>query len=257
MSQEPIAVWLTPNPVFHSFHSPLLRYLSSYGSIAHWEYLQSQDEGSCLENPLHSLEEYFKTLLKPVHLIGHGLGGWLGLCYARQYPEQVKSLTLLGVGVNYTWDWQAYYYSLFKQLRCPKSIILEQMVYSLFGEQNIGQTRYLLEVLRRDLLCSPSPHSLYEQVSGEEGEVDVPLFVCGSENDSVVPPTAILGWKKYIHLNQNIWLIPSGYHCFHYFYPHCVGQKIIAFWRSDQIIDREHHFLLQNTGADLNSKLDL
>lgn len=242
MSQEPIAVWLTPNPVFHAFHSPLLNYLSMSGSIAHWEYLQSQDEGSSLENAFPCLQDYLNTVSNPVHLIGHGLGGWLGLRYTRQYPEQVKSLTLLGVGVDPALEWQAYYYSLFKQLRCPKNLILEQMVYSLFGEQNKTMTRYLLTVLRRDLMSSPSPHSLYQQISGDEGEVNVPLLVCGSENDSIVPPTALQGWKKYLHPDQNIWLIRSGYHFFHYFYPQCVGQKILEFWDSHQISDRDNHF---------------
>jgi len=236
MSKQPIAVWLTPNPVFHSFHSPLLNYLSNSGSIAHWEYLQNQDEGCSLENALPCLQDYLSTVSNPVHLIGHGLGGWLGLRYTRQYPEQVKSLTLLSVGVDPALEWQAYYYSLFKQLRCPKNLILEQIVYSLFGEQNNTMTRYLLEVLRRDLLSSPSPHSLYQQVSGEEGGVDVPLFVCGSEDDSIVPPTAIQAWRCYFKSEKRdrAWLIPYGHHFFHYFYPSLVAQQIIEFWRSSE-----------------------
>lgn len=235
MSREPIAVWLTPNPVFHAFHSPLLHYLSQAGSVAHWEYLQNQDEGSSLENALASLQDYLETLSQPIHLIGHGLGGWLGLHYSRQFPKQVQSLTLLGVGIDPALDWQAYYYSLFKQLRCPKTIILEQMVYNLFGEQNNTMTRYLMEVLRRDLLSSPSPHSLYQQVSGEKGGVDVPLFVCGSEDDLVVSPTAIKGWNDYFKpLRDRAWLIPYGHHFFHYFYPSLVAQQILEFWQFSQ-----------------------
>lgn len=235
MSQEPIAVWLTPNPVFHAFHSPLLNHLSQLGSVAHWEYLQSQDEGSCLENALDSLQDYLETLSQPIHLIGHGLGGWLGLLYSRQFPEKIKSLTLLSVGVNPALTWQAYYYSLYKHLRCPQHIILEQMVYNLFGEQNKTMTRYLLEVLRRDLLSSPSPHSLYKQVSGEKGGVDVPLFVCGSEDDLVVSSTAIKSWHCYFNSGRDkIWFSPSGYHFFHYFYPSVVATRILEFWQLNQ-----------------------
>jgi len=232
MSQEPIAVWLTPNPAFHGFHSPLLTYLSQQaGPVAHWEYLQNQDEGSSINEALVSVQDYLETLSQPIHLIGHGIGGWLGLLYTRQFPEQIKSLTLLGVGVDPALDWQAYYYSLFKHLRCPQQIILEQLVYSLFGEQNPTMTRYLLEVLRRDLLSSPSPHSLYQQINGKEGGVDVPLLVCGSENDLIVPPTAIQSWRKYLHQRDRVWLMPDGHHFFHYFYPSLVASQILEFWQ--------------------------
>lgn len=244
MSQEPIAVWLTPNPVFHGFHTPLLSYLSQASPIAHWEYLQNKDEGASLQNALALVQDYLETLSQPIHLVGHGIGGWLGLLYTRQFPEQVKSLTLLGVGIDPALDWQAYYYSLFKHLHCPQQMILEQIVYSLFGEQNRTMVRYLLEVLRRDLLSSPSPHSLYQQVNGEEGGVDVPLFVCGSENDSVVPPTAIQSWQKYL-LHQRdrawqtpsrdrVWLMPYGHHFFHYFYPSLVAPQILEFWKHNE-----------------------
>lgn len=250
MLQEPIAVWLTPNPMFHPFHSPLLNSLSQLGSIAHWEYLQNQDEGSCLENAFQSLQDYLETVSQPIHLIGHGLGGWLGLLYSRRFPAKVQSLTLLSVGVDPALDWQAYYYSLYKHLRCPKHIILEQMVYNLFGDQNKTMTRYLLEVLRRDLLSSPSPHSLYQQINGEKGGVDVPLFVCGSEDDLVVSPTAIKSWNCYFQSGQDqVWLIPYGHHFFHYFYPSVVAPQILKFWQSNEKTSKNHasSFLLEQT----------
>lgn len=241
MSQEPIAVWLTPNPIFHGFHSPLLSYLSQAGPIAHWEYLQNQDEGASLDNALASVQDYLETLSQPIHLIGHGIGGWLGLLYTRQFPEKIQSLTLLGVGVDPALDWQSYYYSLFKHLHCPQQMILEQIVYSLFGEQNRTMTRYLLEILRQDLLSSPSPHSLYQQINAEEGGVDVPLFVCGSENDLIVPPTAIKSWRKYLHPRDRVWLMPYGHHFFHYFYPSLVTPQILEFWEFSET--NSNHYL--------------
>jgi len=234
MSQQPIAVWLTPNPIFHGFHSPLLKDLSQQGSIAHWEYLQDPDEPASLTTATNFLQQYLATLSQPVHLIGHGIGGWLGWHYTRQNPDQIISLTLLAVGTNPALDWQAYYYSLYKHLKCPKTIILQQMVYNLFGYQNSTMTRYLVEVLRRDLVCSPSPHSLYQQWRGERGGVDVPLLVCGSKNDSVVPSTAIQDWKNYMHSsNDRTWLTSDGHHFFHYFNPHRVGPIIRQFWQKN------------------------
>ncbi len=236
MSQHPVAVWLTPNPILNGFHAPLLKNLSQQGNpIAHWEYLQDQDESASLTQALSSLQDYFATLSQPVHLMGHGIGGWLGLLYARQCPEQIKSLTLLSVGTNPALDWQAYYYTLYKHLRCPRNLILEQMVYNLFGEQNSTMTHYLVELLRRDLASSPSPHSLYQQWEDSPGGIDVPLLVCGSEDDLVVPPTAIKDWKRYMNSSQDdIWLTPRGYHFYHYFAPHEVASTIGQFWQKTE-----------------------
>jgi pimeloyl-ACP methyl ester carboxylesterase len=100
-------LWLSANPHFQRFAKPLNSYLAERISIAEWQYYQSQDEPCSLEIALILLHDYLKYLNRPIHLIGHSTGGALGLLYARKYPERVKSLTILGVGVNPAIDWQA------------------------------------------------------------------------------------------------------------------------------------------------------
>lgn len=114
------------------------------------------------------------------------------LLYIRQYPEKVKSLTLLAVGADAAEDLQAHYYNHLPFLSRQK--ILTAMVYSLFGYQKDVTVKRLERLLERDLDCSLSPHSLFKRLSVPTCPVPVPLMVCGGTNDIIVEPDALLQW---------------------------------------------------------------
>lgn len=99
MSQLPEALWLNVSPALEKLDRPLLKHLSQHLSIAQWQYCQTPDEPMSLEIALVLLHDYLKHHDRPIHLLGHGTGGLLGLLYTRQHPERVRSLTLLSVGV--------------------------------------------------------------------------------------------------------------------------------------------------------------
>ncbi len=231
MSRQPDILWLNTNPAFLRFDRLLIRYLAKQVRIGQWEYQQSPDEASSLDIALVLLHDYLKGQKEPIHLIGHGTGGLLGLLYGRKYPERVKSLTLLGVGVHPAVDWQAHYYILRQQLPCSRHQILAQMVQNLFGYQNYSITKELIKILEQDLLTSPSPHSLYQRVSMPLGGVEMPLMVCGSQDDVIVDPNAIEAWKACLKESDRIWFSTQGHHLFHYFNPQPVGRQIVRFWR--------------------------
>ncbi len=236
MSTLPDVLWLNASPSLQGFDRPLLRFLSRQRPIAHWQYYQTQDEPTCLEVALELLHEHVRD--RPMHLIGHSTSGLLGLLYARRYPTQVKSLTLLSVGIDPAIDWQAHYYVLLKLLFCSRQTILSQMVYNLFGYQSKPITQNLVKTLERDLTNSLSPHSLFQQVSIAPASLSVPLFVAGSQDDIVVDPQQIEGWRRwgvgslhdYSVPPNRLWQCPSGRHFFHYFYPVPVGEQILNFW---------------------------
>jgi pimeloyl-ACP methyl ester carboxylesterase len=247
MSTLPDVLWLNASPSLQGFDRPLLRFLSSQVPIAHWQYCQTQDEPTCLEIALELLHEYIGD--RPVHLLGHSTSGLLGLLYARRYPAQVKSLTLLAVGIHPAINWQSHYYVLLKLLPCSRKTILTQMVYSLFGYQSKPISQNLVKTLERDLENSLSPHSLFQQVSIPPASVSVPLFVGGSQDDMVVDPQQIAGWRRWgvgvdsssllqpcpAQLNR-IWKCATGRHFFHYFYPTLVGEQILNFWTQLQAL---------------------
>jgi pimeloyl-ACP methyl ester carboxylesterase len=57
-------------------------------------------EGYDTANVAKVLSTAVKTVThEPIHLVGHDVGGWIAYAWAAQFPEQIKSLTLLDTAV--------------------------------------------------------------------------------------------------------------------------------------------------------------
>ncbi|MBE9221628.1 alpha/beta hydrolase [Cyanobacterium stanieri LEGE 03274] len=241
MFKHPDVLWLNTNTYFKRFNLPIIKYLSRQVSIGQWEYEQNQDEGCSLEGAIALLDDYLTMVKKPVHLIGHSTAGVLGLLYARKYPEKIKSLTLLGVGVNPSKDWVEYYYNLRKNFPCRREIILTRLSHHLFHYQNHYYQKAFLNILDKALLYSLSPHSLYETPNITKGGIDKPLMVCGSSEDAIISPQDMEQWQPYLKKEDYLCLINQSSHFFHYLSPQCVGQQILKFLNatSDDILKSE------------------
>jgi pimeloyl-ACP methyl ester carboxylesterase len=230
------ALWLNVSPALQGFDRPLLKQLSQHTAIALWEYQLTADEPIALETALLLLNEFLEVQPQPVHLIGHATSGLLGLLYARLYPDHVRSLTLLSVGVYPGVDWQAHFYAQLKRLPCSRKTLLKQMVYNLFGYQSRPITDNLIRMLDRDLQTSLSPHTLYQQMSFIPGGVPVPLLVCGSQDDVIIDAHLLQGWQPWLKsaepsvMGDQLWQCDEGRYFFHYFYPTDVSQQITRFW---------------------------
>lgn len=250
MSQIADALWLNVNPPFQGFDRPLLKALSQHTSIAQWEYSQTLDEPPSLETALALLHDYLKHSSRPVHLLGHSTGGLLGLLYARQHPEQVRSLTLLSVGVNPAVDWQTQYFAQRRLLPCDQQTILRQMVCSLLGCPPKNTAERLVKLLEQDLYQSLSPHSLVKSMSLLPIAVEVPLLVCGSVDDMVIDPNQLRGWQQHFnHAASRLWVCPGGRYFFHCFYPQEVSEQIGQFWNSLASSQHSLHQTLLDIGA--------
>ncbi len=232
MSSVPIALWLSVSPALQRFNRPLISQLFQDHAVALWEYHQTPDEPITLDVAFVLLHDYLKQLEQPVHLIGHGISGWLGMIYAQHYPERVKSLTLLSVGANLGVDWQSHYYAMLKTLPCDRHTILTQMVYSLFGRQCPFKSELLVYLLEQDLLSSPSPNTLVEQVSVTPQLVSVPLFIGGSRDDLVISTYQLNAWKPWLKSGDVLWECSQGRHFFHHLNSELVSEEIIKFWQS-------------------------
>jgi pimeloyl-ACP methyl ester carboxylesterase len=231
MTEIPDALWLNVSPPLQGLDRPLLRQLSQHGSIAQWEYSQMLDEPTSFDTALVLLHDYLKQHSRPVHLLGHSTGGLLGLLYARQYPERVRSLTLLSVGVNPAIDWQAQYYAQRRLLPHDQQTILRQMAYSLLGCSLKNTTKKLIKLLEQDLYQSLSPHSLVQSISLLPIVVKAPLLVCGSIDDAIIEANQLRDWQQHFHHSASrLWVCPGGRHFFHYFYPQAVSEQVVQFW---------------------------
>lgn len=227
----PEVLWLNVSPRFKALSYPLLRCLDKLRHVACWEYMQEQDEPNSLEVAVDTLHDYLQSLPNPIHLIGHGTAGLVGLLYSRRYPANVKSLSLLSVGAQPAIDWQAHYYTRLNLLPCTRSFVLSQMVRELFGRQQESACKLLESLLQADLNLSPSPHSMWEISQVESGGCPVPMLVAGSQDDTVVTIKAIRDWLPWLKPGDRLWECQGGRYFFHRFYPELFAEELMNFWQ--------------------------
>jgi pimeloyl-ACP methyl ester carboxylesterase len=229
-STTPDSLWVNVSAGFQCLDRKLLGQLTRYSEVSHWAYSQTVDEPCSLDIAVTLLHDYVKRCDRPLHLMGHSTGGLVALLYARQFPHRVKSLVLLGVGVNPAVDWQAHYYAQLGFLHCKRSLVLAQMAYALFGKRPQPAVRRFVYMLEQDLVHSLSPHSLYKRVSIGPEEVPVPLMVCGGSEDTLVDPTQIEGWRPWLKPEDRLWLCPGGKYFFQASHYQMVAHQILNFW---------------------------
>lgn len=231
MVNPPEALWLCVNPHLKSFDQRLYGQLNLQVDVQGWQYEQSADGPCCIETALALLHQQVQQYLSPVHLVGHGLSGALGLLYTRLYPRNVRSLTLLSVGCNPAVNWHAHYYALRKFLPCSREAILVQMANMLWGVQGIVKATSLANLLRQVLDTELAPHSLADHSGFAPGGVEPPLLVCHGDYDVIVDPNAHRQWRQWLKPSDRLWSCPQGRHFFHYDHPKCCSQIILDFWQ--------------------------
>lgn len=109
MSDSFDVLWLNASPILKRFDKPLLDYLSGYMRIAQWEYQQTKDEASSIDQAVELLYD-FRMARSPRAFSGTW-DEWcdrLNLC--SPISPKVRSLTLLAVAAQPANNWQAHYY---------------------------------------------------------------------------------------------------------------------------------------------------
>jgi pimeloyl-ACP methyl ester carboxylesterase len=224
-------VWVSASPSLKCFHRRLLNNLSKVAEIEFWEYYQTLDEGSSIDAGVDLLREYLSNSDRSVHLVGHGIGGVIALSYARKYPAQVSSLILLSVAVQPAIDWHSYYYTQLRSLPFSRECVLKSVASNLFPKICSSHVHNLVKRLERDLVEAPSNHSLFRLDILAEGSVEMPLMVCGSQDDPAIASPALDGWNSYLKSVDTIWRSTTGGHLFHHFYSDLTGYRIQQFWQ--------------------------
>ena len=227
----PKFVWVSASPSLKYFHRRLLNSLSKVVEIEFWEYYQTLDEGSSTVSGISLLREYLATSDAPVHLLGHGIGGVIALGYARLYPAQIGSLTLLSVAVQPAIDWHSYYYDRLRSLSSSRECILRSIASHLAPSTCANRVRDLVDRLERDLVEAPSNHSLFRLDILAEGGVKMPMMICGSQDDPIVTTPTLCGWNSYFKSGDKIWQSTTGGHFFHHFHAELVSDRIQQFWQ--------------------------
>ncbi|NEQ96944.1 MAG: alpha/beta hydrolase [Cyanothece sp. SIO2G6] len=226
------ALWLSVSPHLRRFDQRLHQLLANTITLYEWEYQQTVDEPCSMETALALLHDYLTQQSEPMHLLGHGMSGIIGLLYAHRYPEQVASLTLLSVGANPNVNWHSHYYALRNLLPCPRSMVLIQISRLLFGPYPASVLQSVARMLEQDLDQGLALHSLAQHQTLQAQPVATPLLVCQGEHDVILDPNTQMQWKQWLKGGDLLWQCPGGRHFFHYDYPYLVAQTITAYWQS-------------------------
>lgn len=225
------ALWLNVSPTLRFLDQPLLNYLAQYTRIGQWEYCQGWDEASSLNSAIVLLHDYLKSRHRPIHLVGHGMGGVLALTYARRYPQRVASLSLLSVAAQPALTWHTHYYVQRHLIPClSKAQLLARLSYSLLGSSSHSFLKALIKALDQDLTLCPHPHSLFRLSHLPKAEVAMPLLVCGCQTDPIVH-ASLYEWHTYFKPEDQLWQCADGRHFFHFSNPELVGSQLVRFWQ--------------------------
>jgi pimeloyl-ACP methyl ester carboxylesterase len=227
----PKFLWVSASPSLNCFHRRLLNHLAKFVAIEFWEYYQTLDEGSSINSAISLLHEYLLNLDEPVHLIGHGIGGVVALGYARIYPDRVQSLALLSVPAQPAIDWHSYYYARLRSSPCTREQTLGSIASQLAPYNCAHRVRALVDRLAQDLVEAPSNNSLFRLDILAEGGVEMPLLVCGSQDDPIVTMPDLSAWSNYFKPMDIIWQSAIGGHFFHHFDSEPVSRQIQRFWQ--------------------------
>jgi pimeloyl-ACP methyl ester carboxylesterase len=224
-------LWVNINPAFQVFHRHLFDYLTTDFKINLWEYHQTLDEASSMSQAQNLLHDFISNHQQPVHLIGHGMSGSLALRYARSYPHQVASISLLSVPVQPAIDWHAYYYYHLRSLPYERTCILRLIAHNLCPNADKGWLPDIAHRLARDLVEAPSDHSLWKFDLLPQGGVQMPLLLAAAEDDVIAKNMLFTDWLRYLKLEDKIWHYPTGGHFFHHWQAATVGKQIKEFWQ--------------------------
>ncbi|WP_310485248.1 alpha/beta hydrolase [Chamaesiphon sp. VAR_48_metabat_403] len=225
-------LWVSASPSLKYFHRRLLNSLSKIVEIEFWEYYQTLDEGSSIDGAIDLLKEYLSQSDEPIHLIGHGIGGVIALGYARRYPPKIISLTLLSVAVQPGHNWHSYYYTQLQSFPGDRNYMLRSVAIDLFPGICSTHVQDLADRLERDLVEAPSNCSLFRLDILPKCGVDMPVMICGSQNDPVITSPALYGWNSYFKTGDKIWRSTTGGHFFHHFHSELVSCQIQRFWQT-------------------------
>jgi pimeloyl-ACP methyl ester carboxylesterase len=225
-------LWIGTSPSLQCFHRRILGILGQEFSLKYWEYAQTPDEPGSLEVALDLLHDFIKTSDRPLHIIGHGLGGVLALNYARCYPGRVASVVLISVAAQPAITWQTYYYQQLSKICCRRDVVLQLVAGWISGISCPRYIQHLAERLDRDLLEAPSDTSLLKKDTLFcQGSILQPLLVCGAIDDPVLMGGIFSEWQHHLKPGDQFWHQPTGGHFFHHRHAEAVGKKVRDFWR--------------------------
>ena len=171
--------------------------------------------------PLFSADvtQFIQTVInKPVHIVGHSLGGMIAFQLAVDHPELLKSLTIINSGPSV----------IFPSLVSRVRFLLRLLSVRIFGMHQISnalgkmlfpnpqQTQLRTQFIHRWMENDPhaylnSLHAFHSwDVTAKLPTIQCPTLIMGSDHDYT--PTAYKAFYTHIMPNAELAIIPNSYH---------------------------------------------
>jgi pimeloyl-ACP methyl ester carboxylesterase len=161
--------------------------------------------------------------LEKVHVVGHSMGGTIGLELAINFPEHVDRLVTIGASFSpegMTDEFRAYVETTNVDYSRP------EMVYQLYAPDP-SNWPVLLEKLRVMILSQP------DFTRDELAKVKTPTLVMAGENEDTVRPEHTEDLNQML-VNAEIYLVPYAGHGAPRDNPEDVNQAILKFLGSEK-----------------------
>ena len=134
--------------------------------------------------------------------------------FARQYPQFVKSLTLLSVAAQPAKTWHVNYYQQRQIYTLSKAEALLNTLHNVFRDKFPCCLRNLIDHFYRDLDNLPLMHSLLQIQQLPLEKVSMPLMVCSGQIDMILGYADLHEWKKWLKPEDILWKCHQGGHFF-------------------------------------------
>ncbi|HEY1043175.1 MAG TPA: alpha/beta hydrolase [Telluria sp.] len=162
--------------------------------------------------------------IEHVDIIGHSLGGYVGLVLARQAPARVRSVVTLGT--KFYWTDEAISMTLkdldHELLRGHARAY--ETLSALHIASGIGETLRLMQSLITDF----GRWQLNEQTVRK---IEAPLLVTAGDHDTFVPPSEVARLFDALDKKRNAMaILPNTPHALHHLALECFEQAVRRFW---------------------------
>lgn len=166
---------------------------------------------------LHALRQHLG--LGPVTLIGHSMGGYVALAFAKVFPQALRNLVLVGTRAGAdTPEGAAGRRAMAEKVRAEgSSVVVEAMAPKMLAASNTDAT--MAESVR-GFMATAKPEGVISALLGMAGRPDartwlgsirVPTLVIAGSDDTIIPPSESEALAKAIS-DAQLKLIPDAGH---------------------------------------------
>ena len=208
-------LWIDLQPSLYCLFKRTAHSLGQRYDVKRWSFEHDPDESCDIDIAHALLKQTIEKSIVPVHLVGHGISGTIAYLYAKKYPKNISSVSLLSVDSNSNNQWTTHYQSMRSQLPCSRYHILSHLSRLLIDTHaehvHTIISRLLAKCLDSDFVNgSIIGNTKIENLSKSE----IPTLVINGGKDFVVDPCSFNRWKVNLKPGDCYQQIVGGRHFF-------------------------------------------